>query len=235
MLVIEVAIFLAIYGIASCEQQSCSAAGSACVLTPEEIEGPYYLPYHLMRTDIREGKPGVRFDLKLIINDVNTCKPLPNVSVDIWHCDELGIYSSYVKIDPNKPPPPSDHIEPTDNSTFMRGVQNTDENGVANFITNFPGWYNGRTIHIHVEVYKPGHSSTFTGQLYFTEQLSAEIAKLNPYVKHNSKRLHNEEDGVFNMANGNKTILPVKPIDEHKLESGIKAEFTLSINPNKKL
>jgi protocatechuate 3,4-dioxygenase beta subunit len=132
-------IFLVLYSIAYCEDKVCSLQFSPCVLTPEEIEGPYYVPYHLIRKDIREGKPGLQLNLRLIINDVNTCKPLPNVSVDIWHCDEFGYYSSYLKYDPNKPPLDGEHIEPTDNSTFMRGVQYTDENGIVDFVTNFPG------------------------------------------------------------------------------------------------
>ncbi len=110
-----------------------------CVLTPEGTEGPYYLPEQLVRRDIRENRTGLPFRLKFTFTDVNTCEPLSNVSVDIWQCDPLGFYSSYTKNSPNTAPTSVLHAPPTDNSTFLRGVQITDKNGVAEFMTVFPG------------------------------------------------------------------------------------------------
>lgn len=40
----------------------------------------------------------------------------------------------------------------TDDYTWLRGVQQTDEDGMVEFDTIVPGWYSGRTAHIHVKV-----------------------------------------------------------------------------------
>jgi protocatechuate 3,4-dioxygenase beta subunit len=112
-----------------------------CVLTPEGTEGPYYLPKQLIRRDIRENKAGLPFKLRFIFTDVNTCEPMANVSVDIWQADPLGYYSSYTKNSPYVAVSPINvqHAPPTDNTTFLRGVQITDKNGIAEFMTIFPG------------------------------------------------------------------------------------------------
>ena len=106
-----------------------------CVLTPESSEGPYYLPNELIRSDIREDREGLPFKLKMTFTDVNTCEPLSNVSVDIWQCDASGDYSGYITAVPTS----SLHTEPTDNKTFLRGIQTTDKDGKVEFMTIFPG------------------------------------------------------------------------------------------------
>ncbi len=65
----------------------------ACILLPEQDLGPYYLADELVRSDIREGKSGVPLDLRLLVLDVRTCRPLVGAAVDIWHCDAAGTYS----------------------------------------------------------------------------------------------------------------------------------------------
>lgn len=112
-----------------------------CILTQEGTEGPYYLPYHLLRSDIRENRPGIPLKLKLTITDVSRCLPLNNVTVDIWQADALGTYSSYTKNSPTSVPKSVLHADPTDNSTFLRGIQLTNKEGIAEFMTVFPGWY----------------------------------------------------------------------------------------------
>ena len=117
-----------------------------CVLTPEMTEGPYYLDGDKVRRDIREGRPGTRLDLATTVVDVSTCKPINGALVDIWHCDAGGTYSGFAQ-------------EGTDGKTFMRGIQRTNKSGLATFVTVYPGWYSGRTVHIHVQVSLGGSSS----------------------------------------------------------------------------
>ena len=122
----------------------------SCVLAPEQTEGPYYLPGDRLRKNITEGKPGVPLTLKLSVVDVQTCKPIKGAAVDIWHCDALGTYAAQT------------------NATFLRGIQKTDAKGMATFVTVYPGWYQGRTVHIHVKV-ALGGNVVHTGQLYFAD------------------------------------------------------------------
>ena len=126
-----------------------------CVLTPEMTEGPYYLDGDKVRRDIREGRPGTRLDLATTVVDVSTCKPIKGAAVDIWHCDAGGTYSGFAQ-------------EGTDGDTFMRGIQRTTKTGLATFVTVYPGWYSGRTVHIHVQV-SLGGNVLHTGQLFFPE------------------------------------------------------------------
>src|SRR5436305_381668 len=88
-----------------------------------------------LRRNITEGRPGTPLTLRLRVVDASTCKPIKNAAVDIWHCDALGAYSGFGAGSGSR--------------TFMRGVQRTDANGFATFQTVYPGWYQGRTVHIH--------------------------------------------------------------------------------------
>lgn len=118
-----------------------SPAGT-CVLIPTETAGPFPLDLSenltFFRQDVREDQPGVRLDLRLRIIGAANCAPMPNVRVNIWHCNANGEYSGY---------------NTAVGKTFLRGYQFTDANGEASFVTIFPGWYNGRTCHIHFQVY----------------------------------------------------------------------------------
>src|SRR3989440_6690446 len=111
----------------------------SCVLAPEQTEGPYYIANEKLRRNITEGRPGTPLTLRLRVVDASTCKPIKNAAVDVWHCDALGAYSGFGAGSGNR--------------TFMRGVQRTDANGFATFQTVYPGWYQGRTVHIHVKVH----------------------------------------------------------------------------------
>ncbi len=158
-------------------------SGLACVLTPEQVEGPYYLDDVKVRADIREGKPGVPLQLVLRLVDVRSCRPVEGAAVDVWHCDSGGTYSGFVAESgrppppggpppagagsPRRPPPGPDfdphgpHWGPpraqrSDALTFLRGVQLSDASGAVQFGTIFPGWYAGRAVHIHLKVRTDG-------------------------------------------------------------------------------
>lgn len=142
-------------------------AQSACVLIPSETDGPFPLDLSankaFFRRDIREAKTGAPLQLKLRIKDAHTCKPLPNARVNIWHCDKDGNYSGYMG---------------EEGQTYLRGYQITDAKGEVLFTTVFPGWYPGRTSHIHFQVYV---SSTYSvvSQLTFPNK-----AKNDLYAAH---------------------------------------------------
>ena len=154
-----------------------------CVLTPEMTEGPYYLDGDKMRRDIREGRPGTRLDLATTVVDVSTCKPIKGAAVDIWHCDAGGTYSGFAQ-------------EGTDGDTFMRGIQRTTKNGLATFTTVYPGWYSGRTVHIHVQV-SLGGNVLHTGQLFFPESLTDAVYRRAPYNRRPSRDTRNATDSIY--------------------------------------
>src|SRR5207253_7817930 len=130
-----------------------SSGAISCVLAPEQTEGPYYLPHERVRRNITEGRPGTRLTLRLTVLDASTCKPIKGAAVDVWHCDALGNYSGVGG----------------NGGTFMRGIQRTNVLGIATFRTVYPGWYQGRTVHIHVKVHVRGNV-VHTGPLYFPDR-----------------------------------------------------------------
>jgi protocatechuate 3,4-dioxygenase beta subunit len=154
-----------------------------CVLTPEMTEGPYYLDGDKVRRDITEGKPGTALTLRLKVVDASSCRPIKGASVDIWHCDASGTYSGFAQ-------------EGTSGKTYLRGVQRTDANGVAAFKTIYPGWYRGRTVHIHVQVHVGGNV-VHTGQLFFPEAVSATVYKRAPYATRGTQDTHNTDDSIY--------------------------------------
>ncbi|MBG0853791.1 intradiol ring-cleavage dioxygenase [Streptomyces spinoverrucosus] len=167
------------------EKKGTTATGEACYrLTSETTEGPYYIDADKIRQDITEDREGIPLTLRIKVIDSETCKPLRNAAVDIWHCDALGIYSGYESLStggggtpptdaPSGTPtgtptgePPSGapsggtgggvHEEPTDDERYLRGTWRTDKQGFVTFKTVFPGWYRGRCVHIHTKVHVGG-------------------------------------------------------------------------------
>jgi protocatechuate 3,4-dioxygenase beta subunit len=160
----------------------------SCVLTPEMTEGPYYVDGDKLRRNITEGKPGVPLALRLTVLDVSTCKPIKGAAVDIWHCDGSGVYSET-------------SVQSTEDLTFLRGIQKTDRNGLALFRTIYPGWYAGRTVHIHVKVYLGGRT-VHTGQLFFPDALTDRVYERLPYSRRANRTTRNASDSIF--RNGGK-------------------------------
>ncbi|WP_405907600.1 intradiol ring-cleavage dioxygenase [Streptomyces sp. NBC_00828] len=156
-----------------------SGTPEACyLLTTETTEGPYYIDADKLRRDVTEDEEGIPLTLRLKVIDAETCRPVRNAAVDIWHCSALGIYSGYEDMGngggggtpptdaptdaPTGPPPtggpggPGGHQEPTDDERYLRGTWRTDRHGFVTFRTVFPGWYRGRCVHIHVKVHVDG-------------------------------------------------------------------------------
>ncbi len=155
-----------------------------CVLAPEQTEGPYYVADEELRRDITEEKAGSPLTLRLRVVDASTCKPIRGAVVDVWHCDAGGAYSGV-----------------DSDSSFLRGIQRTNANGVATFRTIYPGWYRGRTVHVHVKVHLGG-DVLHTGQLYFPDALTDVVYRQAPYSRRPSREVRNATDPIF--RNGGK-------------------------------
>jgi protocatechuate 3,4-dioxygenase beta subunit len=154
-----------------------------CVLSPEQTLGPYFTEGDKVRRNVREGRPGVALDLRTTVVDVSTCTPIRGAAVDIWHCDATGTYSGFAQ-------------EGTEGKTFMRGIQRTDRLGLARFHTIYPGWYEGRTVHIHVQVYLGG-DVLHTGQLYFPDANTDLVFRRAPYSRRPGRTTRNATDSIF--------------------------------------
>jgi protocatechuate 3,4-dioxygenase beta subunit len=223
----------------------------ACLLTTEQEEGPYYIDYQNLRRDVTEGKAGVPLRLKIALMHAKRCTPLPDAALDIWHCDAVGVYSGFTANHPGGPggrggrppgpppsgPPPGGFGPPpgfrrtVDATRFLRGVQTTDSNGMAEFATIYPGWYEGRTIHIHLKVHTGGHVS-HTGQLFFPEEITSRIAQLQPYAKHQDVHLTTQdEDHVFEDEHGASGMLTLSRIEAKSDAAGFIATVTLAVDP----
>jgi protocatechuate 3,4-dioxygenase beta subunit len=163
-----------------------------CVLTPEMTEGPYYVSGEKVRRNITEGRPGVPLELALTVVNASTCKPIKGASVDIWHCDALGVYSGVQG----------------NTGTFMRGVQRTDVHGLARFTTVYPGWYQGRAVHIHVKVHIGGNV-VHTGQFFFNDAVTDAAYTAAPYNTRGARDIRDSADSIYRNG-GSKSLLAMK-------------------------
>ncbi|GMF10259.1 unnamed protein product [Phytophthora lilii] len=116
----------------------------ACVLEPEVTYGPYYVLGEYIRSDMREDQPGIDMYIDVQVIDVSSCKPVTDMYVDFWHANVTGVYSGVVA-ESNGDSSDTTNLD----KTFLRGVTPTDEDGVAQMITIFPGHYGDRATHLH--------------------------------------------------------------------------------------
>ena len=175
-------------------------AQPVCTLTPEQVEGPFYLDQARIREAISEDKPGVPLQLVLRVLEASvSCAPIPKAAVDVWQCDALGIYSGYegVAIAPR-------HVEPVNDKRFLRGTQLTDAAGAARFRTIYPGWYSGRTPHVHLKV-RVGAKAATT-QLYFPDEVTNAVYARAPYDRHPNRDTTNATDRFLSRV-GDKSLL----------------------------
>jgi protocatechuate 3,4-dioxygenase beta subunit len=177
---------------------------AVCTLLPSQTEGPYYLPLDIIRQDITEGLPGIRIGLRVNVVRTSDCAPVPNAIVDVWHANTPGNYSGF---------------QTQVGQTYMRGIQPTDANGQATFLTTYPGWYPGRTHHIHVKV-RPSGGGVVTSQFYFDQRFNERINRIAPYSSHGQATTTNAMDGIYNAA----TQLPLVallPVPTFEFTAGI--------------
>jgi protocatechuate 3,4-dioxygenase beta subunit len=182
--------------------------GLACVVRPEQTEGPYFVDERLNRSDIRtdptDGRvsPGTPLALTLLVSRLNAgdCQPLPDAQVDLWHCDAQGVYSDV-----------QDPGFDTIGKKFLRGYQVTDAQGEARFVTVYPGWYPGRTVHIHFKIRSAPvakRSFEFTSQLYFDDAVTDRAHAAGPYTAKGPRTTRNQQDWIFRRG-GDRLMLDV--------------------------
>lgn len=112
---------------------------STCILQPEVTQGPYYVDGELIRSDITDGQEGVPLYLDIQLVDTSSCEPVPAVYMDLWHCNATGVYSGVAASGNGN----SDDLTNLD-ATFLRGIVQTDANGVAQYESIVPGHYTSR-------------------------------------------------------------------------------------------
>jgi protocatechuate 3,4-dioxygenase beta subunit len=150
---------------------------AACRKTAEETEGPFYFDVDKIRSDISEDREGVTLRLGVRVRDAAECKPIANAVVDVWHCDAEGSYS-----------------EPGE--SYCRGAQVTNRKGIVEFTTVYPGWYPGRTVHIHGKVHLD-KQTVLTTQFYFDDKVSASVFVDDPYLGESNRDGFNDSDGLY--------------------------------------
>jgi protocatechuate 3,4-dioxygenase beta subunit len=217
---------LGLFGPQHFEDEAFSATPS-CTLVAEQEEGPYYLDLEKIRKNITEDTSGIRLDLRVKVVDSSTCEPLSDVAVDIWHAAANGKYSGFSR-------------EGTSGETFLRGVQLTDENGVAAFRTIYPGWYQGRATHVHLKAHVGGKAGTkytgghvaHTGQMFFPDAHTDRVAKLSPYSSRTITRVRNKADHIYTQQGGSGSILSLTARNKSSIRSGFVGRITLGVDPN---
>ncbi|MFT3679888.1 MAG: intradiol ring-cleavage dioxygenase [Ferruginibacter sp.] len=198
---------VAIAPLASCKKEDASGSNSSnssgngagtgsCTEAPTETEGPFPTkqPSSYVRSNIVDDRTGVPLTVNITIqNKNNSCAALANAIVDVWHCDKDGYYSEYGGTGMQSVNYTAVH--------FLRGRQVTDANGLVTFTTIFPGWYSGRTTHIHVHIYNAAGTSLKVTQIAFPEGSSSAVVLVNTtatgYTKGMSGYIYNANDNIF--------------------------------------
>ncbi|MFD5559270.1 intradiol ring-cleavage dioxygenase [Kitasatospora griseola] len=246
--------------------KAAASASSTCMsLTTEQIEGPYYIDYELFRGNVVEDRTGIPLLLVLRAVDSTTCKPVRNSAVEIWHCDASGVYSGYTRNGnggggtapgpmPSGPPPTDaptpppggpggaggGHATPTDDLTWLRGIQMTDHEGFVVFRTVFPGWYAGRAVHIHTKVHTGGSRTSdgytgggtcHTGQFYFSEDSVKAAADSAPYSANTMTRTTLDQDFLYPGTGAQGGLLQLL-YDTHHIERGVIGCITMAVDPD---
>lgn len=178
-----------------------AVAAPSCVVKPEVTEGPYFVDEKLNRSDIRpdpSGGPAAEgTPLKLVFRVARVaaagCTALSGATVDVWQCDANGVYSD-------------EAANRSVGRKFLRGYQTTDANGAATFTTIFPGWYMGRTVHVHFKI-RTTQGHTFTSQLFFDEAVNDAVLSRAPYNTRGARDTTNARDGIYK----SQLLLPVTP------------------------
>ncbi|MGI8724696.1 MAG: intradiol ring-cleavage dioxygenase [Methyloceanibacter sp.] len=185
-------------------------SAKVCVLTPEAMEGPFYFDPKLVRSDITEGNPGVPVVLSLQVVEAKDCAPLEGARIDVWHTNGLGVYSGYARQETGS----------TEGEKFLRGTQFTGPSGEVRFNTIYPGWYPGRTPHIHFKVFVD-ERKLINGQLYFPDEVTERVyATTSPYRDRKAARdTYNANDFLFKKQSGADTIVTVEQEDGSYLAS----------------
>ena len=161
---------------------------SNCVLVPSETAGPFPLDLteneFFFRQEIQEDREGVRLRQRVRIVGADNCEPMPNVRVNVWHCDRDGDYSGYAQMG-------------SEGLTYCRGYQMTDANGECEFVTIFPGWYPGRVTHVHFQVFVSSQYSVVSQWTWPHEDAVNAVSAHPDLYPAGPDPLSPAQDGVF--------------------------------------
>ncbi|KAI5365820.1 putative intradiol ring-cleavage dioxygenase [Septoria linicola] len=216
---------------------------SSCILQPEVTQGPYYIDGELIRSDMSEDQEGVPLFLDIQFIDTANCEPVPAVYVDAWHCNATGVYSGVAASGNGN----SDDITNLDN-TFLRGLQQTDVNGVVQFESIVPGHYTGRAPHIHVLTHNVnstnirsngtllegyGNFSTHAshvGQIFLDQDLITEVGTVEPYLSNTQDLTLNSDDSILGEEAADMDPFVQYVLIGDSIEDGILAWISLGID-----
>ncbi len=190
------------------QSPSATQAALSCIVRPELTIGPYFVDEQLNRSDIRSEpsdnsvRRGVPLTLAIGVYDVSrsSCNTIEGARVDLWHCDAAGVYSGV-----------ADPGFDTSGQKFLRGYQLTDATGKAHFLTIYPGWYSGRTVHIHFMIRTigaDGNTYEFVSQFFFNEAVTDQAHSVQPYVARGYRNRLNASDNIYNNG-GDQLLLDV--------------------------
>jgi len=211
--------------IAATTDTTSTSTSPSCVLTAALTEGPYFVDEKLNRSDIRTDpvtgavSPGVPLQLTFNVSRYqnNACTALTGAYIDVWHCDAGGVYS--------------DVSGTGSGHKFLRGYQVTDANGQAVFETIYPGWYQGRAVHVHFKLRLfAGSTKTyeFTSQFFFPESLTDTVHALSPYSAKGKRDTLNANDGIYNsLTTAQKSALTLQAT---QATSGYTGVINLGVN-----
>jgi protocatechuate 3,4-dioxygenase beta subunit len=172
-----------------------------CTLTPEQTAGPFPLDEQFVRRNITEGYAGHPMQLGFRVVDAD-CTPVPGAAVEVWHTDATGDYSAFADGGGGK--------DEAEDSTFLRGTQVADDLGIVEFATIYPGWYPGRTPHIHVRVNRDDET-VLTSQVYFDEEDTERVYETDPYAEFGSPDTSWADDGIAGDPATEGTALSLSP------------------------
>jgi protocatechuate 3,4-dioxygenase beta subunit len=196
----------------SAEMAALLARGATtCRLWAEQDEGPYRRDHNPLRRDVTDDRVGAPLALGLGLGRLDGTA-LADAVVEIWHCDAAGRYSGFPPPGPGAGPAAGDapRTEYLAGQMFLRGRQATDPDGRVEFRTIYPGWYPGRTVHIHVIARTD--DATFTSQLYFPEPVTEAVFARAPYSQRPGRDTTNATDTIFSTG-GRPAVLDVEAVD----------------------
>ncbi|KAK6199656.1 hypothetical protein LQW54_010040 [Pestalotiopsis sp. IQ-011] len=179
------------------------ASNGSCTLTPEGESGPYYVGGEFVRSDLVEDVVGVPVHYEFQILDADTCEPIVGSYFEIFNCNSTGVYSGTTNAGNGN----TADVSVLD-LTWLRGLQPTDDEGVASFDTIFPGHYTGRATHIHTLLHHTNttvrengtvYDTTFThiGQTFWDQSVRDQVELLYPYNTNTQTVTSNADDKVF--------------------------------------
>ncbi|KAH6658509.1 Intradiol ring-cleavage dioxygenase [Truncatella angustata] len=218
------------------EESVIFASNGSCTLTPEGESGPYYVAGEYVRTDLAEDVQGVPVHYEFQILDADTCEPLVGAYFEIFNCNATGVYSGTTNTGNGN----TADVTVLD-ETWLRGLQPTDDEGVANFDTIFPGHYTGRATHIHTLLHRNATvrengtvfdtSLSHIGQTFWDQSTRDQVELLAPYNTNTQTNTLNSEDRVFETEseNGSDPVFKYVQLGD-SIEDGFLAWIVLAVN-----